>query len=336
MTFLLHEKTQAGFEAKGDGSAAQCPVCGASTFSPQEQIVDVAAELARWGEVLAKPVPADLSADYPSGATARLHSCSSCGFGSFLPPFAGTAEFYDFITGTGYYLSDRWDFRECERIIRRLAPASILDIGCGLGDFLDIARSASPASKTFGQDLNEAVVAAGLSRRGHAYLGSDVTALPAASMDLVTALQVLEHVPDPLEFVRAVARTVRPGGRLLLSVPDQDGLVSEFFDTLTEVPPHHVTRWTEASLRAVLERVGFVVEHVARQPLERYQWDAYLEPAVARGSWFYGFLEPFMKPEASRLERVVEVRALLEARGVTVLHGVYSHTILVSAVAPAK
>jgi ubiquinone/menaquinone biosynthesis C-methylase UbiE len=247
-----------------------------------------------------------------------------------LPAIVGTPSFYDFITGEGqYYLEDRWDFRECAQIIQRLKPNAILDIGCGLGAFLDIARAISPASQTYGQDLNEAQVTNDLRSKNHKYLGSDVGALPASSVDLVTALQVLEHVSDPMGFLNSLIRALQPGGRLLISVPDRRSLVSEFDSTLTEVPPHHVTRWEEKSLRAAFHSLGLSVEYISRQPLERYQWDTYLQPAVEREAWFSTFLKPFIHAESSLGDHVLQIRKLMEARGVEILHGINSHTILI-------
>ena len=71
-----------------------------------------------------------------------------------------------------------------------------------------------------------------------------------ASYDTAICIEVLEHVPDPFAAVAAIARVLKPGGVVVLSVPH--------LSRLHEVP-HDYYRYTEYGLRAMLERAGLEI-----------------------------------------------------------------------------
>ncbi len=135
-------------------------------------------------------------------------------------------------------LASRWwdpdgDFRPLHRInplrldwIRQhvqLQGKKVVDIGCG-GGILTEAMAAAGADVT-GIDMAEAPLA--VARLHQAESGADVTYLTStaeelaesrpASFDVVTCLEMLEHVPDPSAVVKACADLVKPGGRVFFS-----------------------------------------------------------------------------------------------------------------------
>lgn len=76
--------------------------------------------------------------------------------------------------------------------------------------------------------------------------------------DVVTLFDVLEHIDDEAPAMAAVARLVRPGGLLLVTVPALPILWSDH-----DVSVHHRRRYTKATLRPVLERAGFRLERLS-------------------------------------------------------------------------
>ena len=108
-----------------------------------------------------------------------------------------------------------------------LSPADldgkvVLDAGCGMGRYLRIAAESS-ASLIVGLDLSQAVVAARELTAGLpsvAVVRGDLLRLPfaAASFDQIYSLGVLDHTPDPREAFLALARLLKPGGRIAIWV----------------------------------------------------------------------------------------------------------------------
>jgi len=126
----------------------------------------------------------------------------------------------------------------------------ILDLGCGLGQFSRLmARAAGPSGKVIGIERSEEQIAEALRlaaldheeglveiRHGNA-ADPPLAETEWATFDVVHARFLLEHLADPAAAVRAMARAVRPGGRLLLQDDDHDLL--RFFPE----PPGAETLW---------------------------------------------------------------------------------------------
>jgi SAM-dependent methyltransferase len=85
----------------------------------------------------------------------------------------------------------------------------------------------------------------------------------AAEFPVVTAFHCLEHVKDPVNFVRELLRVTAPVGKLFLSTPYSPmSFEMEWFDILNH-PPHHMTRWTVAAYRRLADEAGVKMRHFA-------------------------------------------------------------------------
>jgi SAM-dependent methyltransferase len=156
-----------------------------------------------------------------------------------------------------------WWYRGRRRILRaeldRLplpAGAQILDAGCGSG------RTMAELER-YGQvrGIELSPEAAGVARsRGH---GEVVTGpleqLPwdDATFDLITCLDVLEHVPDERAAMQELARVCKPGGWTVLTVPAYQALWS-YHDEVN----HHYRRYGRRTLRAAVTGAGWRIERM--------------------------------------------------------------------------
>jgi SAM-dependent methyltransferase len=93
---------------------------------------------------------------------------------------------------------------------------------------------------------------------------------------LVTAFEVLEHVPDPAAFFREAAALVAPGGYLAIAVPNNEGAHRLCSLEPLQWPPHHLTRWRAADLRRLGERNGLELASLEGDPLRGMQLRYYL------------------------------------------------------------
>ncbi|MDO4878473.1 MAG: bifunctional 2-polyprenyl-6-hydroxyphenol methylase/3-demethylubiquinol 3-O-methyltransferase UbiG [Neisseria sp.] len=106
-----------------------------------------------------------------------------------------------------------------------LAGKKVLDVGCG-GGILAESMAASGAAEVLGIDLAEKSLQAA---RLHAEAGyrdnvayrcvsvEDLAAETPQSYDVVTCMEMMEHVPDPAAVIRACAKLAKPGGRVFFS-----------------------------------------------------------------------------------------------------------------------
>ncbi len=139
--------------------------------------------------------------------------------------------------------------------LRRFAgqqPGPILDLGCGTGGML--AHFAQLADAVGLDSAPEA--ASACIKRGLPFVRGWGTCLPFpnASFGVVTALDVIEHIPDESGVLREALRVLRPSGLLVVTVPAYQFLWSRH-DELN----HHQRRYRRRSLAAVLQRAGFEI-----------------------------------------------------------------------------
>lgn len=165
-----------------------------------------------------------------------------------------------------------WWYRErralLARQVRDLTPGTVLDIGAAGGGNTLVLTGMGWAACAVEYTLEGAVVAA---ERGLPVLQADATHLPAAdgSVDLVTALDVLEHLEDDTAAVGEIRRVLRPGGHLVVTVPVDPHLWSAHDEAVG-----HVRRYTRRGLLGLLTGAGFEIEHAR-------SWMVLLRPVVA-------------------------------------------------------
>jgi len=73
----------------------------------------------------------------------------------------------------------------------------------------------------------------------------------AAKYDVVSAFQVIEHIPDPLGFATALVQLLRPGGLLILCAPLHPSRLTEIPNFVLNLPPHHLTWWNTKAFAAL-------------------------------------------------------------------------------------
>jgi len=236
-----------------------CPMCGA----------DAADLLVEGGDLL-----------HPGEETFRLVSCRRCGhiYQNPRPTEAAIGRFYpdDYMPFLRAVEDEpRW-WRRLERAygrhmrcsaVHRAAgrPGRILDVGCATGIFLDGMRRLGWEA----HGVEPSATAADYARRR---FGLDVitgrledTSFPAASFDAITLWDVLEHVHEPRQTLAELARLLRPGGVLVLSLPNPDSLEARLIGPhwLGWDLPRHLNLFRPAQLRATLAGFGMPVERIS-------------------------------------------------------------------------
>lgn len=130
----------------------------------------------------------------------------------------------------------------------------ILDVGCGTGANLELLNTFGEAE---GVDVSFEALEFCRSRGLQKVHQGEAESLPYDddSLDLVTGLDVVEHLDDDLAGLREFHRVLKPGGRTLLFVP-----AFMFLWGVQDDVSNHRRRYTLGQLKALLEKAGFTVE----------------------------------------------------------------------------
>ena len=136
--------------------------------------------------------------------------------------------------------------------------ATLLDVGCGSGGFLRVARMLGYAARGIEFDPSAAALAQG---NGFDVLVGTISEaeVESASIDQITLNHVIEHLYEPVAALRRMHGWLRPGGRIWLQTPNVDGAGAARYgaDWRGLEPPRHLVMFGPASLRLALQRAGF-------------------------------------------------------------------------------
>jgi dolichol-phosphate mannosyltransferase len=207
----------------------------------------------------------------------QLCRCNNCGLAYqsklFSPPDITT------LYGENYYDSWRLDdnqnelwtikiktYRAYLDLLSRYLPEALssprlLDIGCAHGFMLEAARQRG--WRASGIEISPAASVA--RQRGFVVYDRPLEDLkiPDGTFDAITAIDVLEHIPDIRGFMAELYRILKPGGALLIVTPDVGSWVAK---TMRDMWPHYKTEhlfyFTKRSLSMFLRRKGFRVRRI--------------------------------------------------------------------------
>jgi SAM-dependent methyltransferase len=142
--------------------------------------------------------------------------------------------------------------RELKRAGVAPSATAVLDIGCSTGTNLRMLRKAG-FERVLGLDANPDAVRSCSAKGLGPICQADVCAMPFpdGSFDLAIASDVIEHIDDDAVALREIARVLRPGSLLLLTVPAFSSLWG-----LQDRVSHHRRRYRLAPLRSQLEAIG--------------------------------------------------------------------------------
>lgn len=201
--------------------------------------------------------------------------CTYCGFGFSRdrPTESELANLYQHLDDSVYEAESvgrqRTAMRHFEILSHYVSNGNVLDVGCASGMFLELASKAGwsiagvePSARLFEKAKH---------RLGRSAMILRATLqkanLPEAAFDAITLWDVLEHVREPIPFLKVCRSLLKPRGLLFINVPDLDSWPARLLGSRWPLLlPEHLNYFNDSSLRLALERSGLKVEGLTRRP----------------------------------------------------------------------
>jgi len=152
-----------------------------------------------------------------------------------------------------------------------LKPGRILDIGCGVGDFLHVMET--QGWETFGIEPSEEAKAIAKKRtKAQVYVPEQIEELANESFDLITMWHVLEHVDDLKTEIAHLQRLLKKGGRLVLALPNFKSYDATFYKEKWAAydVPRHLSHFCRKSIANIFKN-----SQLRLIETNKLRWDAY-------------------------------------------------------------
>ncbi|MBM3936249.1 MAG: class I SAM-dependent methyltransferase [Sphingomonadales bacterium] len=205
-----------------------------------------------------------------------LMRCVECDLRWYEPMAGGDEDFYNTLQHKPWYYVDHK--HEFDLALPCIEPGSaVLEVGSGKGNFARFLQNSGRPHRYTGLDFSSQA------QRMAASNGIDIRIQSIQEFadshsdvyDVVCAFQVLEHVVEIRSFLNAVAQALKPGGLMLIAVPSEDSYISQSNNLALNLPPHHISRYTDrwfTHAATILDMELLRVEHDPLQPHHRFDY----------------------------------------------------------------
>ena len=219
----------------------------------------------------------DIHSELGECETIELYQCNQTHLKFFMPlTVAGSDKLYEQLAASfdWYYMPHKWEY---DVALRDLADCqTVLEIGSGCGHFIKLGLQAGLAIQ--GIELNHNAVA--IAQQHHLPIQhldlNDAAIRYAQSLDAVCSFQVLGHTPQPKAFIESSIHMLKPGGKLILCVPNAESFLKYQYNLL-DMPPHHMHRWSKTTFQALETLFPLKLEKIRYEPLAPYHVEGYLQ-----------------------------------------------------------
>ncbi len=226
-----------------------------------------------------KKLNIDISSEFQKIQEIGLYHCQESDLYFFYPTIVGSERFYEHMQQFDwYYLDDKQEYEYASSFIGK--SDSVLEIGCGKGAFSTKISSKKYTGIEFSQRAAQIAGTQGIrvvneSIQAHAAKHHEV-------YDVVCSFQVLEHVDNINSFIQSSLNCLKTDGLMILSVPSFDSFSKYLSNLSLDMPPHHVTRWTDKALTNLTDYFDIELVEIIHEPLQMIHRHMYIKSLLKK------------------------------------------------------
>lgn len=224
----------------------------------------------------------------------QVYECLESGY-EFYYPFhlSGDSGFYEQLQKFSWYYNPwKWEHKVAFDLIE--SNSTVLEIGCAEGSF--VKELSTKASYVKGIELNQSAVNKALEQNLNVEnkFVDELLETETGKYDYICCFQVLEHVSDVNSFLNDIIQLLKPNGKLIISVPNNDSLIVKSYAGILNQPPHHMGLWKESSIKRIQDFFSVNFKSIYFEPLKREHYHSFIEGKIINSF-------PFFKKFVSKL-----------------------------------
>lgn len=237
-----------------------CPLCFSKDINHEEKI-KASDIISLWQ----KKMKMDIGYLLKNQNSIFYYKCNTCNLFFFVPAITGDEHFYEKLSQKEwYYQQDKSEYHIAKKYISK--TDNVLEVGAGSGEF---AKKIA-CNNYLGLELNDkAIEQADL--HGIKLINQTIEQHQKENRkkyDIVCSFQVLEHIANPNSFIKASLSCLENGGKLIIAVPSHDSYLKFISNPPLNMPPHHVTRWSDFTLQHITELFGLKLLDIKHDDLQ--------------------------------------------------------------------
>ncbi|MEQ8336730.1 MAG: class I SAM-dependent methyltransferase [Cyclobacteriaceae bacterium] len=245
----------------------------------------------------------------------QLWVCNQTGLKFYTPKAAAGGEnLYKALRKNSWYYKP-WKWEHDFALGQVKEKSEVLEVGCAEGSFLEKCVEQKKCNVT-GLELNSDAVDIARTKNLNVVL-EDIMTFDTTQYDYVLMFQVLEHIDNLKPFFQKLISLTKKGGRIVISVPNNDSFIKKTDETnFLNMPPHHMLLWRKKSLVNLAKMFGLTVEKIAYEPLQLEHLDWFIDSFKIHGNGIWGRIfrykiRPIVKRILERMNFLVKGHTIL-------------------------
>ena len=207
-----------------------------------------------------------------------LYKCKSCKLKFYYPYVTGDEKFYNALQKFDwYYLDNKYEYTFASKYIEE--GDRVLDVGSGKGAFSNyLPNGASYVGLDLSKNAKE------LGKLNNIYIENEDIITHSEKYinyyDVVVSFQVIEHVSEPARLLEGKIRSLKKNGTLIIAVPSEDSFIKYDDNSILNMPPHHISRWSDDTLRYIAKLYGLELECINHEKVQEIHKVWYLKVLI--------------------------------------------------------
>jgi len=207
----------------------------------------------------------------------NYYECLNCKLRFYDPLITGDEKFYNSLQKFGwYYMDEKEEYVYAKEYIK--SSDKVLEVGSGKGAFAKHLPTKDYIGLDFSENAKKMAAENGIAIENE--MIQDYAKKHKEEFDVVVSFQVLEHVSDPKSFIESKLEALKIGGKLIIAVPSEDSFLKYVNNGILNMPPHHVTRWSDDTFKFIADKYGLSIVDVYHEKIQEVHKRWYLSTLI--------------------------------------------------------